>query len=402
MKMLAAIICAFITAALIGGCGNSNANTPANVTHYDDLKNIIIKPYTPKSPIQLTSPAQVSTLPNITGTAGFSNYSGTAGFRNISTVRKASFNRPIDITTDGTNYLYVADYANHAIRMVDKTTGVTTTLAGSGLAGSLDAVGKAASFNHPTGITTSGNFIYVVDSGNHIIRQIDKTSGKVQIIAGIAATAGSIDDDTGTLAKFNTPIGITTDDNSLFVTDSGNHTIRRIALSAPYAVTTVAGSPGLVGSDNGIQGAARFNLPARITTDGPNLYVTDFNNRTIRQIDLATGSVSTLAGMAGTQPGTDDADAIGTTARFNQPNGITTDGTNLYVTDSYNNTIRKIVIASKEVTKIAGITYGKPGSPGNVDSASGTPSFSAPIGITTDGTSLFVADNLNHTIRVIK
>lgn len=402
MKMLAAIIIAFIAAALIGGCGNSNVNTPANVTHYDDLSKIVISSYTPMGgPIKTTSPTQVSTLPNITGTAGFSNYSGTAGFSNISTVRKASFNRPIDITTDGT-YLYVADYANNAIRKVDKTTGATTTLAGSGLAGSLDANGTAASFNHPTGITTSGNFIYVVDSGNHIIRQIDKTSGKVQIIAGIAATAGSVDDPTGTLAKFNSPIGITTDGSSLFITDSGNHTIRRIALSAPYAVTTVAGSPGLAGSNDGIQGAARFNLPAHITTDGSHLYVTDFNNRTIRQIDLGTGTVSTLAGMAGTQPGTDDADAIGTAARFNQPNGITTDGTNLYVSDSFNNTIRKIVIASKAVTKIAGITYGQAGSPGNVDSAVGPPSFSAPIGITTDGTSLFVADNLNHTIRVIK
>jgi sugar lactone lactonase YvrE len=139
--------------------------------------------------------------------------------------------------------------------------------------------------------------------------------------------------------------------------------------------------------------------------------VCDFFNRTVRRIDIASGYVLTIAGKADTAPSTDDAPAVvGTDARFNQPNGITTDGSYLYVSDSYNNTIRRISLtAPYAVDKIAGITfdplkYKTPAqlSPGSVNSVRGTPSFDTPIGITTDGTTLFVADSNNHLIRSIK
>jgi sugar lactone lactonase YvrE len=139
--------------------------------------------------------------------------------------------------------------------------------------------------------------------------------------------------------------------------------------------------------------------------------VCDFFNRTVRRIDIASGYVLTIAGKADTKPGTDDAPAaVGTDARFNQPNGITTDGFNLYVSDSYNNTIRRIsLIPPYAVDKIAGITYDSsinsiplPVSPGHVNTAGGTPSFDTPLGITTDGTTLFVADSNNHLIRSIR
>ena len=94
-----------------------------------------------------------------------------------------------------------------------------------------------------------------------------------------------------------------------------------------------------------------------IATDGTNLYVTDSGNHTIRKIVIATGSVSTLAGGAGNSG---SADGAGSTARFNAPSGITTDGTNLYVADYGNCTIRKVVIASGVVTTLvsAGIQGG--------------------------------------------
>ena len=136
------------------------------------------------------------------------------------------------------------------------------------------------------------------------------------------------------------------------MSDYGNHTIRKIVISS-RAVVTLAGSAGTAGSADDTKDSARFNLPAHITTDGSNLYVADFRNRTIRKIVIATGTVTTLAGSAGI-PGT--TDGAGADARFYQPNGITTDGVNLYVTDSsvYANNIRKVVISSGEVNNISG------------------------------------------------
>jgi sugar lactone lactonase YvrE len=332
--------------------------------------------------------SQVSTIAGSAGIIGLSDGSGAA----------ARFYHPIDITTDGTNF-YIADYLNSAIRKMDSA-GVVTTMVCT------DAdTGAFIIFNHPTGITTDGTKLYVVDSGNSMIRFIDIASNKVTSIGSTTGLAGSIDSAVKTDVRFNLPTGITTDGVNLYVTDSGNHTIRRIVV-ATAAVTTLAGVAGTPGSSDGIQSAARFNAPARITTDGINLYLTDFNNRTIRRIAITTGAVTTIAGVTGPL-GKDEgtADGIGTLAHFNHPNGITTDGINLYVTDSYQNTIRKVVLATGAVTTISGIpklagdtTLGHGGS---VDSP-GTPSFDTPIGITTEGSSLFVADTQNSTIRKIQ
>ena len=340
----------------------------------------------------------VSTFTGIAGSPGFSNYSTTNG-------PPATFNRPMDITTDGTN-LYVADYLNNSIRKITSSREVTTLQC-------TDAVtGLPVGFNRPTGITTDGTSLFVVNSGSNTISFID-SNNKVTTVGSTAGLAGSVDVKVepnaitadAALARFNQPIGITTDGVNLYVTDSGNHTIRQINITTK-AVSTAAGTSGAIGSTNGIQGIARFNLPWRITTDRTSLYVTDFSNRTIRKIDIVSGDVTKLAGASGSL-GLDSGsiDGTGDAARFNQPNGITTDGTYVYVTDSYQNTIRRIEIsAPNNVTTIAGIPKNADdetlGAGGSVDSP-GTPSFYTPIGITTDGANLYVADSYNNTIRKI-
>ena len=234
-------------------------------------------------------------------------------------------------------------------------------------------------FNRPSGITTNGINLYVVDSGSNTVRVIKiDTSIVTAIIGSTTGLAGSVDSTDKTAVRFNQPIGITTDGVNLYVTDYNNATVRWIDI-ATNAVHTLAGTSGAIGTIDGTQGAARFNRPGRITTDGVNLYMTDFINRTIRQIVISSGVVTTVAGTPGplsTDKG--PLDGIGTAARFNQPNGITTDGTNLYVTDSNLNTIRKIVKDTGEVTTIP------------IPSSS----LHNPKGITTDGVSLFAADTL--------
>ena len=157
---------------------------------------------------------------------------------------------------------------------------------------------------------------------------------------------------------------------------------------------TLAGSPGSSGSTNGTDTSARFNHPDHLTTDGTNLYVTDANNHTIRKIVISTGFVTTLAGSAGS---TGSTNGTGTTARFHYPRGIVTDGTNLYVSDHNNHTIRKIVIATGVVSTFAGSA----GSSGSTDATGTAARFSYPYGITTDGTDLYLADTGNHKIRKI-
>jgi sugar lactone lactonase YvrE len=298
---------------------------------------------------------------------------------------------PCGITTDGTN-LFVADYSNHTIRKVTIATGAVTTLAGTaGVSGSADGMGAAARFFFPYGITTDGTNLFVADTSNRTIRKVAIATGAVTTLAGTAGVPGSADG-TGPAASFSSPRGVTTDGTNLYVVDRNNHTIRKIVI-ATGAVTTFAGAAGVSGSADGTGAAARFSYPNGITTDGTDLYVADSGNNAIRKVAIASGGVTTLAG------GTIGyADGTGAAAQFNDPCGITTDGTSLYVADSTNNMVRKVAIASGAVTTLAGTGQVS----GSVDGIGPAARFNYPWGITTDGRSLYVADATNNTIRKVE
>lgn len=386
MLLLSSIAC--LTAC--GGGGSTNSPTQI----YSPLPATgITGPITGSVGGSVQGPTGLSIFNNVSTATGIAR---SAGFVNYSTVNgpPARFNHPTDITTNGTEY-FVADYGNNAIRQVTPSTGRVTTLTCT------DAnTGLATGFNRPSSITTIGTNLYVVDSGSNTVRKIDLSNNKVTIIGSTLGLAGSVDSSTPANVRFNRPTGITTDGVNIYVTDTGNNTVRW--LDSSNKVSTLAGASGTVGSADGIQGTARFNQPGRITTDGVNLYLTDFGNRTVRMIAIATGTVTTIAGIPG-KLGTDEGtlDGAGATARFNQPNGITTDGKYIYVTDTYQNTIRRIEkSAPYTVTTLSGIS-GTAGIGGAVNSP-GIPSFYTPIGITTNGSALYVADSYNHTIRKIQ
>jgi hypothetical protein len=298
----------------------------------------------------------------------------------------AQFNWPNSITTDGTN-LFVSDSNNNTIRKIVISSGAVTTIAG--VSGSTDGTGAAATFSAPRAITSDGANLYVIDT--NMIRKIVISTGAVTTIAGSAASGYA--DGTGTAARFDTLLGITTDGANLYVTDDLNRTIRKIVISTGQ-VTTMAGTVGVKGLADGIGVAASFNIPCGITTDGANLYVTDYNLTdqvySIRKIVISTGAVTTIAGTYGVTGGT-------AAAGFSNPVAITTDGTNLFVADGNNDIIRKIVISTGVATTIAGTS----GVAGSADGTGAAASFNGPSGITTDGTNLFVADVYNDTIRKI-
>jgi len=292
----------------------------------------------------------------ISGTVNTLAGTGTSGSFD-STGTGASFSGPAGAASDGT-YLYVADSDNNVIRKVALANGAVTTIAGTaGTAGSIDGVGPAASFNHPRGIATDGINLYVADSGNNEIRQIVIATGAVTTLAG-STTPGSADG-TGTSASFNNPSGITTTGSLLYIADTCNNEIREYSISEGY-VQTIAGST-TAGYVDGYYNSASFTQPTGIATDGNNLYIADTGNNEIRVLGLSSWTSSTLAGT--TTPGS--SNGTGSGAGFNQPAGIATDGTNLYVSDSGNNEIRQIVIAAAVVTTLAGsTTSGNTGGPG--------------------------------------
>ena len=215
--------------------------------------------------------------------------------------------------------------------------GTATTLAGNGSLGSADGTGADARFTSPHGVAVDGDGnVYVADRSNQTIRKITP-AGVVTTLAGTAPFSGS-DDGTGADARFNQPSGLAVDgDGNVYVTDNDNHTIRKITPAG--VVTTLAGTAGAWGSDDGTGADARFQNPHGVAVDGDgNVYVTDSRDA-IRKITPA-GVVTTWAGTA--QEG-GFVDGIGPSARFNSPSGVAVDGVgNVYVADRSNHAIRKV------------------------------------------------------------
>ena len=281
--------------------------------------------------------------------------------------------------------LYVIDTPSSKIRIINIATGGVTTL-NTSTYNTANPTGLMA----PQDITTDGTYLYVANA-QHISRIVIAT-GASSILAG-SATATGATDGVGAAARFFMPYGITTDGKNVYVTEAGNNKVRQIVI-ATGAVTTLAGS-GVSSSLDGVGAAATFTNPRGITTDGTNLYVVEVGtSANVRKIVIATGAVTTVAGsptLFGSVNGT------GTAATFTMPTGITTDGTNLYIADAGAQNIRKVVIATGVVTTLAGT-----GMAGAVDGAGTAASFYAPSGIITDGVSLYVSDLTNNKIRKIQ
>ena len=305
----------------------------------------------------------------------------------------ARFDHPADVAVDGAGNVYVADTDNHTIRVVTPA-GVVTTMAGQGgISGHADGTGAAAQFNHPSGVAVDGaGNVYVADTDNDTIRKVTP-AGAVTTLAGQAGTIGHADGN-GTAATFSGPSGLAVENaGTLYVADSLNHTVRRI--TAAGAVSTIAGLAGFSGTVDGVGSAARFYGPQGLALDGAgNLEVADTGNSTIRKIAIATGVVTTVAGLAGN---TGSIDGPASQARFHYPSSIASDAAgNLYVADTDNHTIREITPAGA-VGTIAGIA----GSSGTADGAGGDARFYFPTGIAVDNTgNVYVADTNNHTIRL--
>ena len=199
----------------------------------------------------------------------------------------ARFWGPWSLTNDGIN-LYSCEQYNNIIRRIDIKNMQVNTLAGDASnKGYNDATGTDARFSYPTGITTDGTFIYISDTENHLIRKIEIETGLVTTLAGGYLIQGATDG-VGPDARFRTPTGLSTDGSYLYVIDAASYTIRKISLKSTE-VTTLAGSPGLSGDSDGIGSNARFRFVyngwgSGSTLTGNGMYVVDRSATTVRLI----------------------------------------------------------------------------------------------------------------------
>jgi DNA-binding beta-propeller fold protein YncE len=245
----------------------------------------------------------------------------------------------------------------------------------------------------PGGLATDGVAIYVANSRNNTVDKIDLTSHSIQLVAGQLFKEGS-NDGVGPTAMFASPSGVAIIGNDLYVSDTNNSTIRKVSISGG-TVTTVAGATNISGTDDGKGSAAHFNTPTQIAADpsGSKLFVTDSGNSTIRLIQVPDMVVKTIAGQAQT---TGKADGPTAKSLFNRPRGIATDGKVAYISDTGNDIIRKLDLSSMTTTTIAGT-----GEEGDKNGAGNEAQFNNPGAMATDGTTLYVLDADNHAVRKI-
>jgi sugar lactone lactonase YvrE len=285
--------------------------------------------------------------------------------------------------------------------LVSTLSGAVTTLAGDGTPGSGDT-----QFNVPTGAAQGPDgAIYVIDENNHAVRKILQTPFGTTVSVFAGGSGAGYQDQTlgdGLTAKFDNPEGLAVDGSGrVFVADSFNHAIRAIVPNgAQRTVMTVAGNDTADFAD-GDSNTARFNEPKAVVAASNNtLYVADSGNHCIRKIvaDIAgqTATVTTIAGVP-KSPGFKDGDAD--QAQFKYPEGLFLRGNTLYVADSQNHRIRRLLL---DQTPIKVETVAGDGTPGFKDGDGAAAQFKNPQGLVVDSHGIvYVADTENNRIRAI-
>jgi YVTN family beta-propeller protein len=297
--------------------------------------------------------------------------------------------------------LYYNDRDASSLRRLRLDTLEMTTLAGSQEPrGSRDGPGLNARFSGPSAIVYSARqqAYFVTDSSNQTVRRIHAATGEVSTVAGRAGVKGG-DDGGPESATFLRPYGLALDDagGKLYVSDGDAHTIRVVEL-AGRTVSTLAGTPEQAGTADGTAAAARFTGPRHLalSPDGRTLYVADSGSGTLRVVDTSSGEVSTLAGTAGQKA---HLDGVGAEARFRTPLGLALDAASgrLYVSDSAGHTLRAVDVATRQVSTLAGTDRAS----GVADGPLAEAFFKGPGGLALDasGASLYVADTSNHVVR---
>ncbi|MCX6594875.1 MAG: putative Ig domain-containing protein [Acidobacteria bacterium] len=290
-------------------------------------------------------------------TAGSGSVMTVAGKNWSPVLSTVATNFPLSSTRysvlDAAGNLYVSDEGNHVVVRVTPL-GAASVVAGvAGTSGFAGDGGPATSalLNSPRGLAldSAANLPYVVDGANRI-RRVNLTSGLITTIAGSGAFNSSAGDGGAAIAaSLNNPYGLALSAGNLFVVELSGHRVRRIAL-ATGVITTVAGT-GVAGfsGDGGAATSGQLNFPIAIAADASgNLAIADNSNQRIRLV--SAGNISTVAGTGSFQFSGDGGAA--TAAAIASPAGVAFRGSDLFIADGSNNRIRRI--SGGIITTVAG------------------------------------------------
>jgi sugar lactone lactonase YvrE len=300
--------------------------------------------------------------------------------------------------------LYIADWGNNRLRSVMLATGIITTVAGKSSSGSSGDGGLASSAKlyQPEGVAAdSSSNIYIADCGNNKVRMISASTGYISTFAGKGTAGYSGDGGAATSAKLSGPCYLTFDaSNNLYISDYGNNAIRMVTSAG--IITTVAGDgTGNAGSsgDGGLATSAELNQPSDTYVDSSgNLYIADTTNNKIREVVASTGKIYTIAGTGSS--GSSGNGGLATSAKLNGPTGVTMDSAgNIYISDYYNNVVRKITVSTGIISLYAGT--GSTGYSGDGGAATSAKINEAGFGIMDGSNNFYFSDVDNARIRVV-
>ena len=293
--------------------------------------------------------------------------------------------------------LFIAD-TNHNRIIVSSFDGDAKQVIGTGEEALVDGPVAQSAFNHPQGMAIAGDILYVADTENHAIRRVDLRAGMVETIAGTGEqgydrTGGR----PGPSTSLSSPWDVALHDGVAYIAMAGIHQLWSLDLETGI-VGPYAGS-GREAITDGPLATSALAQPSGVTvggdgSGGERLFFADSETSAIRACDLdSTGSVRTLIGLGLFEFGDVDGDDF--RVRMQHPVGITHHDGVLYVADTYNHKIKRVLPRTRSAFTVAGT-----GSPGHVDGQFAQARFSEPSGLSIANGMMYIADTNNHTIRV--
>jgi sugar lactone lactonase YvrE len=356
------------------------------------------------------------------------SYSGTATFGSSSTTNSAAFiyneagngtygatdlssgtvqataaelSNPFGVAVGPTGTIYIADTFNDTIDAVNPTTGVITVIAGTT---GVNGPASSGLLYDPRGIALDGNLLFIADRDNNAVEELNLTTSTLTTVAGDGTYGDSGDGGPATAAELASPSAVAVDSSgqNLYIADTFNHAIREVNLASGI-ITTVAGTLGTSGfsGDGGPATSATLFDPTGVVVDGSgNIYIADSDNEVVREVNASTGIISTIAGTPQT-PGYAGDGGLAKSATLYTPWGLALNSTDttLYIADRDNNAIREVNLATGIITTLAGSgPFSTTGDGGPANAAM----LSSPRAIAVDASgNVFIADTLGSEVRMV-